>query len=82
MTSVQKLATKTIEQAIQGFEIRIGAHSMGVGSYRAIGQKNLCLANVFPAMSRSLMQKVVPGVAGSELGTISQDTKVHGAEAF
>ncbi|HEY3078634.1 MAG TPA: hypothetical protein VGM69_01885 [Chloroflexota bacterium] len=51
-------------------------------SNKAGSLKNLCFANVFPAMSWSLMQKMVPGVAGSELGTISQDTKVHGAEAF
>ena len=41
-----------------------------------------CDAKVFPAMSWSLLQKMVPGAAGSDLGKISQDEGVHSGDAF
>lgn len=45
--------------------------------------KDQCMTEIFPDMSWSLMQKFVPGVIGSNLsGTISQDSNVHGADAF
>lgn len=43
---------------------------------------DLCDSVVFPQMSWSLMQKAVPGIAGSDLGKISRDEGVHGADAF
>jgi len=43
---------------------------------------DLCDTKIFPGMSGSAMQKLVPGVAGSDLGKISKDEGVHGADAF
>jgi hypothetical protein len=43
---------------------------------------DFCDTTVFPGMSWSLMQKMVPGAAGSDLGKISKDEGVHGADAF
>jgi hypothetical protein len=44
--------------------------------------KDRCMSEIFPEMSWSGMQKMVPGLFGSELGAISQDSNVHGGEAF
>ncbi|MGH9077710.1 MAG: hypothetical protein ACRDY0_09715, partial [Acidimicrobiales bacterium] len=44
--------------------------------------KDQCMTTIFPDMSWSLMQKFVPGVLGSSLGTLSKDSAVHGADAF
>jgi hypothetical protein len=43
--------------------------------------KDKCMTEIFPKMSWSMMQKFVPGVIGSSLGTITRD-KVHGNDAF
>jgi len=43
---------------------------------------DFCDTTVFPGMSWSLMQKMVPGAAGSDLGKISKDEGLHGADAF
>ena len=43
---------------------------------------DFCDTTVFPGMSWSLMQKMVPGAAGSDLGKISKDEGVHDADAF
>jgi hypothetical protein len=43
--------------------------------------KDTCMTDIFPEMSWSLMQKMIPGVAGSSLGQITRD-KVHGSDAF
>ncbi|HTT91965.1 MAG TPA: hypothetical protein VMF65_20590 [Acidimicrobiales bacterium] len=43
--------------------------------------KDKCMTEIFPKMSWSMMQKFVPGVAGSSLGEITRD-KVHGSDAF
>ncbi|HWG74248.1 MAG TPA: hypothetical protein VG184_09360 [Acidimicrobiales bacterium] len=44
--------------------------------------KDQCMTTVFPDMSGSFMQKIVPGVFGSSLGTITRDSNVHGQDAF
>jgi hypothetical protein len=43
--------------------------------------KDTCMSKIFPDMSWSMMQKMVPGVAGSSLGKITRDA-VHGSDAF
>lgn len=44
--------------------------------------KDQAMKEIFPSMSGSAMQKLIPGTVGSDLGKISKDEKVHGSDAF